>query len=104
MNTLFLISREYNVFSLGGKAKTTGLNTPMVMDTSGLWIKRNGLENNLLCGHIPLLTDETRNFSEDEYLNNVIKPSLINRVPDFRDTEVFIDFQVPNLSENERFL
>ncbi|KAL0894682.1 hypothetical protein ABMA27_013227 [Loxostege sticticalis] len=80
--------REYNVFSLEGKAKTTGLNTPMVMDTSGLWLRRNGLESNLLCGHIPLLTDETKNFTEHEYFQNVIKPSLINRIPDFEDTEM----------------
>lgn len=76
------------MFSLEGKAKTTGLNTPMVMDTSGLWLRRNGLESNLLCGHIPLLTDETKNFTEHEYFQNVIKPSLINRIPDFEDTEV----------------
>ncbi|XP_063838810.1 FAD-dependent oxidoreductase domain-containing protein 1 [Ostrinia nubilalis] len=72
--------RELSVFSLAEKAKTTGLNTPMVMDTSGLWIRRNGLEDNLLCGHVPLLKDEAKTLSEQEFYANIVKPSLINRI------------------------
>ncbi|XP_075992157.1 FAD-dependent oxidoreductase domain containing lethal (2) 37Bb [Anticarsia gemmatalis] len=80
--------REYNVYSVEGKASETGLCTPMVMDTTGLWLMRNGMENNLLCGNLPLMKDDTKNMSEQEYLEKLIKPSLINRFPSCENAEI----------------
>lgn len=89
---LRIFCREYNVYSIDNKAKIIGgLNTPMIMDTSGLWLRRNGLDQNLLLGHTPLLTEETKSLSEQEYNQKVIIPSLINRIPSLENTEVSDD-------------
>lgn len=80
--------RDYKVYSIAGKAKETGLNTPIISDTSGLWLQRNGLENNLLCGHVPLVTAETKNLTDEEYFLNVVKPSLLNRIPNCENAEI----------------
>lgn len=67
-----------------------GLNTPHVMDSSGLWIKRNGtLESNLLCGMLPL-SDNSKDLSEEEYYNNLILPSIKNRLSNCDITKVSI--------------
>ncbi|XP_050675584.1 FAD-dependent oxidoreductase domain-containing protein 1-like [Leptidea sinapis] len=74
--------REFNVYSLEGctgKDKP-GLNTPIIMDTSGLWLKRNGLENNLICGQIPLI-DPGNSLQNNDYYEQIFKPSLQNRFP-----------------------
>lgn len=76
------------MYSLENEANNINLNAPMIMDTSGLWLRRNSLKNNVLCGHIPLVTEETKNLSEEEYKQKLIMPSLINRIPHFEDTKV----------------
>lgn len=60
------------------------------MDTSGLWLRRDGLEDNLLCGQNPIISLHTNTMTEEEYFNNIIKPALINRVPGSKDVEVRI--------------
>ncbi|CAH2988631.1 unnamed protein product [Chilo suppressalis] len=80
--------REYNVYSIKDKAKDMGLKVPIVTDTSGLWLQRNGLDSNLLCGHVPLVTEETKDLSGEEYYANVIKPPLINRIQNCENAEV----------------
>ncbi|XP_022820540.1 FAD-dependent oxidoreductase domain-containing protein 1-like [Spodoptera litura] len=80
--------RTSDIYSIQDKAVETGLRTPLVMDTTGLWLMRNGLGNDLLCGTLPLMTDDTKNVSKKEYLENVIKPSLINRFPICKNDEL----------------
>lgn len=73
--------RTSDIYSIQDKAVETGLRTPLVLDTTGLWLMRNGLGSNLLCGALPLMKDDSNNMSKTEYLENIIKPSLINRFP-----------------------
>ncbi|XP_023940297.1 FAD-dependent oxidoreductase domain-containing protein 1 [Bicyclus anynana] len=77
--------REYNTFSIENPKNemALGLNSPFVMDTSGLWLRRNGLQNSLLCGQIPSIKDDS-NHSASE----VFQASLLNRYPHFKDSEV----------------
>lgn len=51
------------------------------MDTTGLWLMSNGVENNLLCSNLPMMNDDTKIFTESDYFDNIIKPSLVNRFP-----------------------
>ncbi|CAH0749070.1 unnamed protein product [Diatraea saccharalis] len=80
--------RKSKVYSLKDKAKDTGLNTPIISDTSGLWLQRNGLGNNLICGHIPIVTEDTKDLSEKDYYSSIIKPSVLNRISNCENTEV----------------
>lgn len=80
--------REYQVYSVLDKGTETGLATPIVMDTTGLWVMRNGLESNLFCGNIPLINDDSKNMSENDYFENIIKPSLLNRIPSCSNAQV----------------
>ncbi|KAJ8729517.1 hypothetical protein PYW08_001098 [Mythimna loreyi] len=80
--------RESDIYSIQGKATELGLKTPIVTDTTGLWLMRNGLESNLLCGNLPLLTDDTKNISKSDYFKKVIEPSLLNRVPSCNNTKI----------------
>lgn len=64
------------------------LSTPLISDTSGLWLQKNGLQDTLLCGHAPLLTADVQESDGDEYYDKIVKPALINRVPNFKDTKV----------------
>lgn len=57
------------------------------MDTSGLWLKRNGLANDLLCGMIPL-SDDSKDLQEEDYYNKFILPSLMNRLPSCNPADV----------------
>lgn len=60
----------------------------MISDTSGLWLQKNGLHDTLLCGHAPLLTADVKEPGSDEYYDEIVKPALINRVPNFEDSKV----------------
>lgn len=60
------------------------------MDTTGLWLMRNGLQSNLICGSLPMMVDDTKDMSEDDYFNNIIKPSLLNRFPTWANAKVTI--------------
>lgn len=73
--------RECNVYSVEGVGTQTGLYTPMVMDTTGLWLMRKGFSDNLLCGTLPMMKDDTKGTPDEEYFNDIIKPSLLNRFP-----------------------
>ncbi|KAJ2953547.1 hypothetical protein O0L34_g1149 [Tuta absoluta] len=81
-------AREHKVYSIEDSAHKTGIHTPLVTDTSGLWIRRNGLESDLLCGHVPLLTTDIKDSLGEEYLQKLILPALINRVPNCKDAKV----------------
>lgn len=60
-----------------------GLGFPFIMDTSGLWLRRNGLQSNLISGQIPSL-DKNLDISNREIFNSC----LYNRFPDSQNTEV----------------
>ncbi|KOB68014.1 FAD oxidoreductase [Operophtera brumata] len=66
-------------FARVDKASELGLHAPHVIDTSGLWLRRNGLENNLLFGMVPL-SDDSKDMPEEDYYNNIILPSIKNRL------------------------
>ncbi|CAH0603230.1 unnamed protein product [Chrysodeixis includens] len=80
--------REFQVYSVLDKGSETGLGTPLVTDTTGLWLMRNGLESNLFCGNIPLINDDSKNMTESDYFESIIKPSLLNRVPSCGDAKI----------------
>ncbi|KAJ0181761.1 hypothetical protein K1T71_002483 [Dendrolimus kikuchii] len=82
--------QENKIYSIKQKTILPGLTTPSVMDTSGLWLRRNGLENNLLCGHIPIPSLKSKDMVEEEYFSSIIKPALVNRVPSCEDAEINI--------------
>ncbi|XP_026487398.2 FAD-dependent oxidoreductase domain-containing protein 1 [Vanessa tameamea] len=71
--------REYNVYSIEneGSKMSFGLNTPFIMDTSGLWLKRDGLQKKLICGQIPLIKQD-KNIS----YSDILYSSLHNRYPE----------------------
>ncbi|XP_045762149.1 FAD-dependent oxidoreductase domain-containing protein 1-like [Maniola jurtina] len=77
--------REYNIYSIENAKNdlAVGLNSPFVMDTSGLWLRRNGLQNNLLCGQIPSIRQDS-GYSDTE----VFQASLVNRYPHLKDSEI----------------
>ncbi|XP_072936417.1 FAD-dependent oxidoreductase domain-containing protein 1 [Epargyreus clarus] len=81
--------REYNVYSIQNnpEALPVGLNTPFIMDTSGLWFRRNQLENNSLCGLIPSFDINNNEHLKDE-LDTLIKPSLVNRFPGCKNIKI----------------
>lgn len=60
----------------------------MISDTSGLWLQKNGLHDTLLCGHVPLLTADVKESEGDEYYDKIVKPALINRIPNYKDAKV----------------
>ncbi|CAH2243105.1 FAD-dependent oxidoreductase domain-containing protein 1-like [Pararge aegeria] len=77
--------REYNIYSIetAKSGMPVGLNAPLVMDTSGLWLRRNGLQSNLLCGQIPSIKKDS-GYSDTD----IFQASLLNRYPHFKDAEV----------------
>uniref|UniRef100_A0A2A4IXJ2 FAD-dependent oxidoreductase domain-containing protein 1 n=1 Tax=Heliothis virescens TaxID=7102 RepID=A0A2A4IXJ2_HELVI len=85
---LTIEKRECDVYSVQEKAVEIGLNLPLVMDTTGLWLMRNGLETNLLCGNLPLMKDDAKSMSKDDYFNSILEPSLLNRVPSCDKTKI----------------
>ncbi|XP_047987213.1 FAD-dependent oxidoreductase domain-containing protein 1-like [Leguminivora glycinivorella] len=80
--------RETDVYSIENVTKITGLNTPLIMDTSGVWIRKDGIGSNLLCGAIPLLSQSATGLFGDEYSDKIIKPSLFNRIPQCNSAQV----------------
>ncbi|KAI8427720.1 hypothetical protein MSG28_002156 [Choristoneura fumiferana] len=80
--------RECNVYSIENSAKSTGLNTPLMMDTSGVWLKKGGLGSDLLCGAIPVLSPSATGLTAEDHVEQIIKPSLVNRIPQFQKAKV----------------
>lgn len=71
--------------------KGPGLNTPMIMDMTGTWVRKEGLGNSFICGRSPSSDcDETcDNLDVDhEYFNTDIWPVLANRIPSFESLKV----------------
>lgn len=85
---LLLTFRTYNVYAIENEANKTsfGLNTPFIMDTSGLWLRRNGLQSNLVCGLIPPLKPT------DIPDRDIFHASVHNRYPGFVDYSLRSEF------------
>lgn len=81
---ILLTFRTYNVYAIENEANkmSFGLNTPLIMDTSGLWLRRNGLQNNLICGLIPPLKPT------DIPDRDIFHASICNRYPGCVDSKV----------------
>ncbi|XP_054002165.1 FAD-dependent oxidoreductase domain-containing protein 1 isoform X1 [Hylaeus anthracinus] len=63
-----------------------GLNTPLTVDNSGTYFRREGLAGTYVCGRSPSESEEPsiKDLSVDEnYFNDVIWPSLAHRVKAF---------------------
>ncbi|XP_068620931.1 FAD-dependent oxidoreductase domain-containing protein 1 [Battus philenor] len=80
--------REYNIYSIQDEMMKASLNTPVIMDTSGLWLRRNGLESNFFCGYHPLTTNKPKELLDGNYFKNVILPSISNRYPIIKEQQV----------------
>ncbi|XP_011312053.1 FAD-dependent oxidoreductase domain-containing protein 1 isoform X2 [Fopius arisanus] len=69
-----------------------GINTPMTIDTSGTWFRREGLANHYICGRSPSCdADEpsTDNLDVDEaFFEKNIWPLLGNRVNSFENLKI----------------
>ncbi|XP_041978619.1 FAD-dependent oxidoreductase domain-containing protein 1 [Aricia agestis] len=85
--SLPLEKRQYKVYAINAKDKLK-FDTPYIMDTSGLWLRRNGLDNTFICSQIPALKKE--GFTEQELYNNVLKPCLLNRLHGYTDADISV--------------
>lgn len=68
-----------------------GLNTPLTIDPTGVYFRREGLANNYICGRSPEEHDEPSvdNLDVDpEFFDKNIWPVLANRVKAFENLKV----------------
>ncbi|XP_025989435.1 FAD-dependent oxidoreductase domain-containing protein 1 isoform X2 [Solenopsis invicta] len=68
-----------------------GLNTPLTIDSSGAYFRRDGLGGNFICGKSPEPDEEpsVENLNVDhEFFENKIWPLLAHRVPAFENLKV----------------
>ncbi|XP_069691769.1 FAD-dependent oxidoreductase domain-containing protein 1-like isoform X3 [Periplaneta americana] len=68
-----------------------GLNTPLLIDPSGTYFRREGLTGNYICGRSPLPEDEppVDNLDVDyDFFDKNIWPTLASRVPAFECVKV----------------
>ncbi|EZA52292.1 hypothetical protein DMN91_007042 [Ooceraea biroi] len=68
-----------------------GLNTPLTIDTSGTYFRREGLAGNYVCGRTPELHEEpsVNNLDVDhEFFDNKVWPALAHRIPAFENLKV----------------
>ncbi|XP_058803448.1 FAD-dependent oxidoreductase domain-containing protein 1-like [Phymastichus coffea] len=68
-----------------------GLNTPMTIDPTGVYFRREGLNNHYICGRCPLDGEEPsiNNLDVDlEFFDNSIWPTLAHRVKAFENLKV----------------
>ncbi|KAL0117678.1 hypothetical protein PUN28_008824 [Cardiocondyla obscurior] len=68
-----------------------GLNTPLVIDPSGAYFRRDGLGGNYICGKSPEPDEEPsiENLDVDhEFFDNKVWPLLAQRVPTFENLKV----------------
>ncbi|XP_071567708.1 FAD-dependent oxidoreductase domain-containing protein 1 [Temnothorax nylanderi] len=68
-----------------------GLNTPLTIDSSGAYFRRDGLGGNYICGKSPESNEEPsiENLDVDhEFFDNRVWPLLAHRVPAFENLKV----------------
>jgi FAD-dependent oxidoreductase domain-containing protein 1 len=77
--------RDRYVFSFDCPESPPGINTPMTVDHSGLYFRRNGLGGSFIAGVSPC---DDAELSLDEYFRDKVCPVLQNRVPAFSSIKV----------------
>uniref|UniRef100_A0A1B6LQ19 FAD-dependent oxidoreductase domain-containing protein 1 n=1 Tax=Graphocephala atropunctata TaxID=36148 RepID=A0A1B6LQ19_9HEMI len=68
-----------------------GLKTPLVVDPSGMYVRREGVTDHYVCGRSPVPADEPScdNLEVDyDYFNENIWPTLASRVPAFESLKI----------------
>lgn len=83
--------RKNRVFCIehNNKNKRFSLNTPLIKDVNGVWIRKNGFDNSFICGHNPLVYDATKDeLSNEEYFQSIIQPAIMHRIPDLNDIKI----------------
>ncbi|KPJ11772.1 hypothetical protein RR48_08078 [Papilio machaon] len=80
--------REYNIYNIQDENTKASINTPVIMDTSGLWLQHNTLENNFICGYTPLSSNSVKELLTEKFYEEIIRPSLINRYPNFQEHQI----------------
>ncbi|KAI1289970.1 FAD-dependent oxidoreductase domain-containing protein 1 [Halotydeus destructor] len=71
--------------------ESPGLDFPFLVDSSGVWVRREGLGGNFVCGKCPLADEEPDNSNLDvdyNYFEQEIWPHLANRVKAFENIKV----------------
>ncbi|CAH2066531.1 unnamed protein product, partial [Iphiclides podalirius] len=81
--------REYNIYKIRDSDDVKiNLHTPCLMDTSGLWLRRNSIDRNFLCGVTPLLNSNEKELLSDGYYADIIEPSLLNRYQNIKQNQI----------------
>ncbi|CAH1117776.1 unnamed protein product [Phaedon cochleariae] len=83
--------RKRYVYSFNCQQNAPSINTPMVIDYSGMYFRRDGLGGSFIAGMSPELDDEppTNNLDVDfSYFDDKIWPVLSKRVPAFEAIKV----------------
>ncbi|XP_050307407.1 FAD-dependent oxidoreductase domain-containing protein 1-like [Anthonomus grandis grandis] len=83
--------RKRYVFSFDCEKNPPGLNTPMTIDTTGAYFRRDGLGGRFLCGISPEENDEPATDNLDvnyEFFDTHLWPIIANRVPAFNAVKV----------------
>lgn len=83
--------RKRYVFQFDCQEDPPGINTPMTIDYTGTYFRRDGLGGSFISGLSPALDEEpsTDNLEVDyEYFDKKVWPNLANRVPSFNAIKV----------------
>ncbi|KPI93884.1 hypothetical protein RR46_13049 [Papilio xuthus] len=80
--------REYDIYNIEDENIKASISTPVIMDTSGLWLQPNTLENNFMCGFTPMSNNSVKELLTDKFYEEIIRPSLSNRYPNFQDHQI----------------
>lgn len=83
--------RKRYVYSFACQDDPPGLNTPMTIDYTGAYFRRDGLGGDFIAGISPDVEDEPETTNLDvnyEFFDNKLWPILANRVPGFNGVKV----------------
>ncbi|XP_052130090.1 FAD-dependent oxidoreductase domain-containing protein 1 [Frankliniella occidentalis] len=85
-----LISQKLSTFEIQSNSGP-GLDMPLIMDPSGLRVRRNGLLGTYSVWNEKDLVDHASDeepIVDNNYFNEELYPKLIHRIPDFKDCKV----------------
>ncbi|EDV54703.1 FAD-dependent oxidoreductase domain-containing protein 1 [Drosophila erecta] len=76
------------MYAINSQAQSApGMTMPMTIDSSGIFIRRDGLSGNYICAHDSM--EENHNAPVDsQYFNRHIRPHLSNRIPVLGEAQV----------------
>lgn len=89
----FALRKRY-VFRWDCQGSGPGLNTPMTIDPTGTYFRRDGLGGTFIGGLSPLPSEEpeTDNLEVDhKFFDDRVWPNLAKRVPDFESLKVSLN-------------